>query len=788
MPIGPNYRDFIEGVVLNPVTERNEPPNNRLTDQPIPVVYGLQRINPPIMWYRLSDYDSRDLIVTYALSEGPCQGIYRLFVEDVYVETDQAMDDTNGVTNTIVEPLSGPFANVAEFEFMTGKEYALGNTSLILNNIANPLDRPEYEDELCYLVVKYRWTGDDNSPYRDIPKLTIDLFGKQVPKSSPSDNLNLEYSTNPAKVLWDFMVNERYGAGFDASILDTTSWQSAVTYFDANTNVTLTNGQLIVTKRVTTNVVLNTSNTVRSNLDSLLNACFGYIPYIDGKFIFDIEKADTPEVDFTENSLVGEVKVAYPDVGSRYNSVNYTFLDAEKDFTKVRKRYPVSDSDVNALIAQDNGHVNQGNFEFFSLTDPHMAERIARQYLEKSRNQLKFNFRVYKDAWQYKVGDVCRIKTLVPDLDYVEVRIISIAFNEDNTLDIEAYGHDDTWYTPFTDFFQVAEDYKKPLIPTPGGVLVPTIPAQPISINPPTTPNPGPGDPGNPGEPDTAPILPVQPGVPLPSVPPDEPTYFLNPTNVTNGASIPTVGNQNQYYIGYLETNTPAYIEEKTYELDEGYVGSTQNARLEFIEGAGQKGYYRFRPALTHRNLDETEIAYVYEVLPGQFGFAPTDPLRSTFVYLWDPEVGGLKVTESNLQGSWLNGETDFESPPFIDAMPRLNRRRGGAHYDTGTGIVFGVHSGVFNYARPTDYRKGGMNIRYPETYDLHGDNSAVELDFTVKFFTIRNKSTTGFTPQFIKHIGNVNYKIANSEMTPKWLTAGRNFYRRVAPFQTPPF
>ena len=793
--IGPNYRDFIEGIVLNPVIEANDPPNTRIQDESIPIVYGLQRILPPIMWYRLSDYDTKSLIVTYALSEGPCFGIYRLFLEDLYVQTDQTMalvEDPSfamGTANTIRVPLSGPYLGVAEFEFMSGREYDLNlispgsyESKILKGNIANTSDRPQYPNELCYLVVKYTWNDDGTSPYRDIPKLTVDLFGKQVADTAPNSSVR-KFSTNPAKHLWDYMTNTRFGGGFNTNVLDTASFQAGVTYFDANTDVFLSNGQKSVTKRLTSNVVIRANTSVRNNIDSMLSTNFMYIPFIDGKFILDIEKTDASEIDFTENSLIGEVKVSYPDTSSKYNSIVYTFLDAERDFIKTTRRYPESDAAVAVFVTQDNNFVNTVNLEFASITDPYMAERQARQYLEKSRKQAKFTFSVFKDAWKYKVGDVCRIKTLVPDLDYVEVRIISMAFLESNIVDIEAYGHDDTWYVPFVDFYQTPVDYKKPLIPTSGGVLLPSNPTQPISVIPPVTGNPGAGDPGHPGQPNPAPINPVQPGEPLPPIPPAQPTYLLNNTTVQNGASIPTLGNQNQYYVGWINASTGAF----EYELDQRYIGSSQNAQLRYqgSSATARRGYYELFPVLTHRNLDNTEIGYVYEILPGKFGF-PVD--RGEYIYLWDPEKPSTKVTQYNTIQEWLSVEKQFSDIPVAGAIPRMNLNPSqGVWTQSRNGIVFGTHSGVFKYATASGYLKGGANYRWGLP-NLHGNFSGEVLTMKVKFFTLRNKNPTGFLPEFIKYIGEYTYTISNSLLTNYYIDLSRQNYANCAPFQTAPF
>ena len=270
---------------------------------------------------------------------------------------------------------------------------------------------------------------------------------------------------------------------------------------------------------------------------------------------------------------------------------------------------------------------------------------------------------------------------------------------------------------------------------------------------------------------------------PLPPIPPAQPTYLLNNTTVQNGASIPTLGNQNQYYVGWINASTGAF----EYELDQRYIGSSQNAQLRYqgSSATARRGYYELFPVLTHRNLDNTEIGYVYEILPGKFGF-PVD--RGEYIYLWDPEKPSTKVTQYNTIQEWLSVEKQFSDIPVAGAIPRMNLNPSqGVWTQSRNGIVFGTHSGVFKYATASGYLKGGANYRWGLP-NLHGNFSGEVLTMKVKFFTLRNKNPTGFLPEFIKYIGEYTYTISNSLLTNYYIDLSRQNYANCAPFQTAPF
>ena len=468
MITAPTYRDFVEGRQPLEVSKVNFQSNKQNEDEQIPVVYGLRRVTAPIIWMGNIDQES-SLIGIYALSEGLCYSVYRLFVYGEYVQTDETLavagathgegQETyvryNGTGNaaTVRVPRGSRYNGIMEIEYRSGwEDYFVnveGSTAteyqhkIIPNNIADPTRRPVY-NRLSYLVVRYIWDGADSPYAAGVPTITADVFGRMTQPhtdttqwdwtisstanttAGTSAATQFDYTTNPVSHLKDYMTDEGYGAGLDFSEIDQTSFESVYTSMISINAYNLTNGKTYYGNRYTSNLLVNTENAVQQNIQSMLNVNNLIMPSAEGKYRLVLETGGNPEVTFTENSIIDSVKLTYPDANSRYNSVLYSYPDAEEGFATRRGRYPATDGAVETLVTADDGNINVTQISLPSITNPYLAEQLARQLLEKSRNQIKVEVQIFKDAWKYQVGDLVQITTNLPDLTNFEIRIVGM--------------------------------------------------------------------------------------------------------------------------------------------------------------------------------------------------------------------------------------------------------------------------------------------------------------------------------------------------------------------------
>jgi hypothetical protein len=817
----PTYRDFIEGRILDPVPEENTKLSTA-SDDYIPVVYGLRRVKAKLVWKEITWRYSDELVAVYALAMGPCYGIYRLFIDGVYVETNNSLaleiDDFNNIaasnftdTDRRRFPKNGKYYSsdnsVAQFEFFSGLNHRY--SKIIGDNIPNELGRPEFPN-ICYLVCKFKDVAGA-SVFPDIPEITVDLFGKMVTGAGNAqwtgtgftgDTDDLFYSTNAADCLHDYLENEDHGAGLPADQINTTSFSDLKTSLNSNVTITLTNGTSQTVKAGECNMLINTGSPVQNHIDNFLNQYSLFMPYINGKFTVVRETTGSAEVTLTENSIVGEIRVTMPDANSRYNTINYSFADAERDFKTITKKYPPTQAERDLLITEDDG-ININEASFSGVTNPYLAEMFARQLLEKSRTQAKLEFKVFKEFYKYQVGDIININVSIPDLANVEARIVSMTLEESDLISVEAYTHLDDNYYPFTNFTQLVEDYAKPLIPVERGVLLPLTPTNPISLIPPTIPNPGSGEQGHPGEPSPMPILIQQPGD-APPTKPTEPDYLWDADTVKGAASLPTLGDDNEYYMcGFYNSSDPNY----TIEYDARWLGgggSFQAGRMVLINPSTGPGMaLNFK--LLHRNGDDTWVGYVYEVLTvnGVKKFGVYQPSNTGYpdMWFWDPENPSKQPEVVPAGSSYLGAESfDFTWGQRLMPFPYLRSYNNSSaipgalvpvnqnNFEFSPGnIVYGFKPGSpFNHrVQNTGHVLPQFLSQVPN--NLEGGTSSFTLD--VKFFRIRNIAEQGFRPVFSKFIGTKTITFSYARITDKWLDESRKNYRAATPSGVePPF
>jgi hypothetical protein len=646
----PSFRDFVEPNLLSatPATIINQT-NDPLNAPYIPVVYGLQRVVPPRIYTRVSDLDPNTLVCVYALSEGECLGVYRLFIDDVYVQTKSSMavnetDIPNGSTNrTITTPVStSAYADIAEFEFLSGNEkYLFDNFSkdgyeskLLVKHITSVNDRPSYPEDFCYLVCAFKYIPNTDSPYNGVPLLTIDLFGRRIAESVNSNTSTRFFSNNPVNCLYDYLTNTTYGCGLPQTSIDGfasgSSWRVARDYSNEIVLTTVTTSEVISATRYTLNKTLDTSRDRLDNIREILKVFLMMMPYIAGKFQLRLEKTETSEVDLNEDVLVTPLRITYPDGQSRFNSILYTYSDPNLGFAPVSKIYPTNATELANYLSEDNGNQNRLELSLPGVTNPLLAERIAKTYLNKSRAQAKYQFTVFKNLFAYKVGDVIRLKVSIPNLDFLSVRIVSMRLTEDDLITVEAYSHSNAFYEPFSGFTQDKPVYRNPIVPVPGGIVI-QVPDINIEINPGQE---------NPDQilPQPAPIVPTPSPTPTP-----EPDYVYN---VNSSYSPTTIGGANdkfpnRFYAGWISPDDRNGTVTSFKDTTDYFPGVNSNKFVLRFQDATTigGGYYGLYLKFVDRLAINSRLSLVYSLPNGRFGICRKFANRSDPTYfIWDPE------------------------------------------------------------------------------------------------------------------------------------------------------
>lgn len=486
----------------------------------IPIVYGFRRVGSIPIFAETNGTDNTDLYVVFAICEGEIHGIRKIFIDgrDIGVPPSDASYWTHGTTYSG----ENKFKDRLQFQLFYGTEDQ-GQSSLANGSKTWPSKQRKLPG-IAYGVFKFIWKSSnqdeaDTNPYGGgIPQIEFDVLGKKVYNvvnhaggedlANDYADLPKQYSTNPANCFLDYLMNPRYGAGYDKSFINADSFKVAGDKF--NQSITYEAG--FDGPILTTNCVINPVQKIMNNAKVLLGGCRSMLPYIQGRYKLKVEDGGNATdimsstisiaYDVDKDNLVGGVTLSGETKNTKYNQVIVNYVDPSLDFSSQQVFYNVSGDKV----LDDNEDLT-GEFTFETITNKAIAKDFARMIYDKSRKQRQISFVATQELMDVEVSDIIRVTDEILDISSVTFRIIGMSLNLEGTVSIEAVEHDTTLYphitTPQTEVppplylpdayynsprqgnrFDPYIGYMSPVTDSAGSVVVPSPPTPPPSPSP----------------------------------------------------------------------------------------------------------------------------------------------------------------------------------------------------------------------------------------------------------------------------------------------------------------
>lgn len=400
--------------------------------QSIPIVYGLRRVEGIRLWTYVLPTNTNILYTVYALSEGWCNRIGKLLIDDTAID----LDYTQIQHRTPVAVTTGPYASILEFEFIDGRSTDIPNTGTVTNVgpstliLRDTLLSKGY-DKLCYLVCKFTYTTP--TPYRNLPKVSVDLYGRRIPTFLTGTIALPAYSTNPADIVWDLLSNSTFGGGITTTQIDNTSFsQVKVECNSVNSTSNI--------KVYEANWIVDTNVPTLENITTILETYGMTLNLIGNKYTLGIESSPTDgQLTFNEDNILSDVSIQIPNFNTLYNKVIVTYPDKDNNYQMRSETYSVSSSLDNNIVLEQRITAN-------SITNYVAANHIAQQILRRSRSQRIYRFRAYKIAHKVRPGDYVFINTTLPLIANRQVIVVAMTMNEDYTFDLECVDYSTAFY------------------------------------------------------------------------------------------------------------------------------------------------------------------------------------------------------------------------------------------------------------------------------------------------------------------------------------------------------
>lgn len=421
--------------------------NKESNIEPIPVIYGERRVGGVRVFVSTKDVSGGDknefLYIALAMAEGEVESI-----------TDIHLDD-KPITNS-------KYSGLYTINVHTGADNQAYDS--LLTEANSGWTSSHKLSGIAYLAIKLKW---DEDVFSGMPEITAVVKGRKV--FDPRDS-STAWSNNPALCIRDYLTNDRYGKGLPASAIDDDAFEDAAD--DCDETVTFYSGGT-TGKIFECNAVLQTDETLFSNLEKMLMGCRGFLPYTQGKYSLIIDRARSSVFAFDKENIVGGIAIAGETKENKFNRVLAKFANPKVDYQPDQAVWPAGgSSDETALLAEDNGTLLVEEIELHTITNYYAARDLARVILKRSRSAIRASFNATSESLQLTVADVVTVTHPTPGWTAKPFQVESIVMNYDGTCSVSLLEYDSSIYTYDTAVEQT--DYPDTELPDPFSVTAPT--------------------------------------------------------------------------------------------------------------------------------------------------------------------------------------------------------------------------------------------------------------------------------------------------------------------------
>ena len=384
----------------------------------IPVIYGERKVGGTRVFVEASGTDNEYLYIALVLCEGNIESIGDIYINDI-ISTDEKF----GGLVTINKHLGADTQAVDST--LTGAPSWTSNHRL---------------RGVAYLGIRLKW---DREVFGSIPNIQAVVKGRKV---YDPRNGSTAYSDNPALCLLDYLKNTRYGKGLVSSSFEPNydSWKTAADVCDDD--VTAFAGH--TTKNFQCNTVLNTDNTIMSNVKVLLSGMRGLLPYTQGIYKLVIERAGLSSFAFTEDHIVNGISFSGEKKSNRYNRVITTFTNPDNNWQEDQVEYPDAGSaEYTTLKSEDGGFELEHRVHLPTITNLYQAKHIAQTILKRSRQGIQCSFLSTAEALEVAVGDIVNVTHRTPGWVNKQFRVMDLSLQNDGNVVVSLMEHQNSIYT-----------------------------------------------------------------------------------------------------------------------------------------------------------------------------------------------------------------------------------------------------------------------------------------------------------------------------------------------------
>lgn len=287
------------------------------------------------------------------------------------------------------------------------KTEGLPNCSYSFNNGTKPPDN--YNKVGGYkncAWIRANLKKSDDLPSNGNPNITAMVKGRKIVDTRKSKT-NRAYSENPAMIVRDYLLEERFGCGkfIAEDMLDEDSFKEVADYCDELVEYKDISGVVMKEARYTLNIVLNERKKHIDNLNDMFAAFGGFLVFTNNKISLRCEKEEPVSYHFHDDNIVlGSVSFSQSPLTDTPNKYQIGYCDHNYNHTEVKV---VIDDYADQI---ERGCIITKDVSLKGCNRQTQAKRLGRLY--KSLNRLcsiTIQFQTTTFAMHLEPGDVVTI-------------------------------------------------------------------------------------------------------------------------------------------------------------------------------------------------------------------------------------------------------------------------------------------------------------------------------------------------------------------------------------------
>ena len=250
--------------------------------------------------------------------------------------------------------------------------------------------------DTAYMYVRLKYDAEQFA--NGLPNVSAVIRGKKVYNPSTSSTA---WSQNPALIVRDYMLDSKYGLAETSANINATALSTAQTICDQTVSLQAGGTQT----RFVADGVLDTANSIQSNIEALLSSMAGKLIHSGGEYFITASAYVTPTVTIDESVMVAPMQVKTKQSRrSIYNGVKGVFNSEDDNY--ITSDYPPV---ISSTYSAADGDPIYLDLPLPFTTNHVRAQRIAKRVLLQSRQQTQITVPCNLAALKFKAGDTIMV-------------------------------------------------------------------------------------------------------------------------------------------------------------------------------------------------------------------------------------------------------------------------------------------------------------------------------------------------------------------------------------------